>query len=1004
MDASGNNQKADSNHKSSDQKTKGQTVPDTANNAKLRTKFPVVGIGASAGGLDALEKFFSAFPSDTNVGMAFVVVQHLAPDHKSMLSEIIERYTSMQVSQVKDGMAADPNHVYIIPPNRDMVITKGILHLMEPAQPRGYRSPIDIFFRSLASDQKEMAIGIVLSGTGSDGEQGVRAIKGEGGLIMVQDPETSEYTGMPMSALNTGLVDYSVEASEMPEYLKDYVENLFKKEDQPAIDEDSMEKIFDELLTQTGHDFSLYKRTTINRRIKRRMAVHQLKTLNGYANYLGQNHDEAEALFRDLLISVTNFFRNSKTFDQVQDIVIPKLFKNRSLDDTLRVWVIGCSTGEEAYSIAILLQEYMENLEQKFKVQIFATDIDKHNIEQARRGVYPASISTDITSERLKKFFTYNSENDIYRVNKDIRDTIVFSEQDVIRDPPFSKIDLLSCRNLLIYMDKEIQKHLIHLFHYSLKTGGYLLLGSSESIKEYSNLFDTIDHRTKIYKSKMVSAEYGSMIGKYLPPNVRRDIDEKPPKKAAKDSKMHMRELTERKLLQQHTPAGALVDEYGDILYLHGNVKLYLEVTSGEPGYNILQMARQGLKNPLIAALRKANIDKREITRPDVRVQSDGEFRTVDLVVSPLEESLDRKLFLVTFYLHKHVHEGEGTSPDKAQQRLSEEDKESIEVLKEELRTKEEYLEASNQELEVKNEELKSSNEEMQSINEELQSTNEELETSREELHSLNEELETVNAELQAKVSELSQANDDINNILDNTGMGIVFVDNDLRIQRFTPAATKLINLIPSDVGRPLKHTVSNFPNYQNLLKEVRNVVENEKSDDFEVRTDDDEWFMVNLRPYRTTEGDAEGAVITFTDITGLTKLRKRRTQLMERMALIMRESKDAIILQDIEGNIDYWNPMAEKMYGWSEEEALQMNIMDMIPDNSDGEFLSVLRKLSKAAVLESSKLKKLTKDGNVLEILVTATPLVNEKGKIHSVVTTEREIKDWDLRINEQD
>ncbi|KXS41912.1 MAG: hypothetical protein AWU59_1884, partial [Methanolobus sp. T82-4] len=873
-------------------------------------------------------------------------------------------------------------------------------------QPRGFRSPIDIFFRSLAADQKEMAISIVLSGTGSDGEQGVRAIKGEGGLVMVQNPESSEYTGMPMSALKTGLVDYSIEPSEMPEYLRDYVDNLFKKvEDLPAIDEDSMERIFDELLKQTGHDFSLYKRTTINRRIKRRMAVHQLKTLDGYATYLEQNHDEAEALFRDLLISVTNFFRNPKTFDQVQNKIIPKLFRHRSPDDTIRVWVIGCSTGEEAYSLGILLQEHIQELKKNFKVQIFATDIDKYNIEEARRGVYPASISTDISSERLKRFFTYNAENDTYRINKNIRDMIIFSEQDVIRDPPFSKIDLLSCRNLLIYMDKEIQKHLIHLFHYSLKSGGYLLLGSSESIKDYSNLFDTIDRHSKIYKSRTISTEYGTIIGKYLPPNVKKDIDRKKPEKAVKENKMHMRELTERKLLQQHTPAGALVDEYGDILYLHGSVNLYLEVTPGEPGYNILQMSREGLKNPLIAALRKANVHKTEITRPDIRVKANGGFRTIDLMVSPVEDSFDRKLFLVTFYLHRHAHEGEVTPRSKFQspESTADEDNESIEVLKEELRTKEEYLEASNQELEVKNEELKSSNEEMQSINEELQSTNEELETSREELHSLNEELETVNAELQAKVSELSQANDDINNILDNTGMGIVFVDNDLRIQRFTPAVTKLINLIPSDVGRPLKHTVSNFSNYDDLLLDVEKVLNSETAEDFEIKTDDDEWFIVNIRPYLTIEGNTEGAVITFTDITALKKLKERQTEIVELMQQVMRESGDALVVQDMEGNILSWNPMAQNMYGWSEEEALRMNVMDMIPENSDGEFLSILKKLSKDDILESYKLKKLRKDERSLDVLLTATPLINEKGKVHSVITVEREIKKRDSRHKQE-
>ena len=446
-----------------------------------------------------------------------------------------------------------------------------------------------------------------------------------------------------------------------------------------------------------------------------------------------------------------------------------------------------------------------------------------------------------------------------------------------------------------------------------------------------------------------------------------------------------MRELTERKLLQRHTPAGALVDEHGGILYLHGNVNPYIEVISGEPDYNILEMAREGLKNPLISALRKANTGKKEILRSAARVKIDGDFKTIDLIISPVEDAVDRNLFLVTFYLQKDILK-EKTSPVEESQRSFEDEKESIEVLKEELLTKEEYLEASTQELELKNEELESSNEEMQS-------TNEELETSREELHSLNEELETLNAELQAKVSELSKVNDDINNILDNTGMGIVFVDAEMRIQRFTPTVTKVINLIPSDVGRPLKHTVSNFSNYTTLLKDIGTVLDSETSKDIEINTDTGESFIVNVRPYRTTEGNAKGAIVTFTDAAKLKTLRGGQKQIMEQMDLIMRESGDAIIQQDMEGNILLWNQKAQSMYGWSEEEALKMNIMDMIPSSSPGQILSILKKISTKKGLVSHKFKKLTRDGRTLDVSMAATPLFDEKGKVHSILTVERKV-----------
>jgi two-component system CheB/CheR fusion protein len=960
-------------------------------------RFPIVGVGASAGGLGAFEDFFSAMPKDSDMGMAFVLVQHLSPDHKSMLSEIIKRYTRMEVYDVKDGMPAEINCVYIIPPNRDMVIMDGVLHLLEPAEPRGYRMPIDSFFRSLATDQEERAIGIVLSGTGSDGTQGLRVIKGEGGMVMAQSPEHSEYTGMPVSAIETGLVDYVLPPQEMPSQLIKYISDIKGSINSSLSNESSMEKIFHQLISYTGHDFSQYKRKTVDRRISRRMAVHHIKRIEGYANYLKQKPEEVEALFRDLLISVTNFFRNPNTFVVLKEQVIPHIFENKSPEEVIRIWVVGCSTGEEAYSVGILLKEYMENLKQSFKIQIFATDIDERNIKFARRGMYPASISADVSQERLKRFFTYNSKDDTYRINKDIRDIIIFSEQDVIKDPPFSKIDMITCRNLLIYMNKDIQKHLIHMFHYSLNTGGYLLLGSSESIREYSNLFETVDRHSKIYVSKFISSEYRSWVGKFLSPDMRGDVHKSSAHKPPVDAKIKLRELTERKLLQQYAPSGALVDEHGDILYLHGRTSMYLEMPVGEPGYNIMEMAREGLQSALVTSLRKAVVRKETVFRPDLNVKTNGEYTTIDLIVRPVEEAAEQKLFLITFDAHPgETKDQKEISASKNESKniidISDESEESIQALKEELRTKEEYLRASNEELEIANEELKSSNEEMQSMNEELQSTNEELETSREELHSLNEELSTVNTELQTKVAELSQANDDINNILDGTGMGIVFVDTDLHIQRFTPAATKMINLIPTDVGRPIEHTVSNLSGYNNLVSDIGNVLDTLEPMDTEVRTNDNEWFILNIKPYRTVEDIVKGAVITFIDITKLKILRDKQIEIISRLASVIYDSGDAIILTDMQGKILAWNPMAEKMYGWSKAEALTMNINDIIPDDDQKEALSMLQKLCHADILESSKVQRVTKDGKILDVLLTATPLLDKEGKVYSVVTIERE------------
>ncbi|MGO8746263.1 MAG: chemotaxis protein CheB [Thermoguttaceae bacterium] len=797
--------------------------------ARPKAAFPVVGIGASAGGLAAFEAFFSGMPAETDPGMAFVLVQHLAPDHKSILSDLVKRYTRMQVFEVEDGMAVSPNCAYIIPPNRDMAFLDGTLQLLDPAAPRGHRLPIDFFFRSLAQDQHERAICIVLSGTGSDGTLGVRAIKGEGGMVMAQNPESTEYDGMPRSAIATGLVDYVLPPAEMPPQLIAYVAHAFGRTPRPvplpapkAVD--AMKKVFILLRAQTGHDFSQYKQSTINRRVERRMAVHQIERLNEYVRHLQQTPAEVEALFRDLLIGVTNFFRDPEAFAALKEQVIPRLFADKDAGAAIRVWVPGCSTGEEAYSIALLLQEQMELLKQSCKAQVFATDIDRQAIEQARTGLYPASIAADISPERLSRFFVQEPDGTAYRVHKSLRDMLVFSEQDVIKDPPFSKLDLISCRNLLIYMGGDLQKKLMPLFHYALNPGGTLFLGTSETVGEFADLFATLNSKSKLYQRK----ENGSgaqrpAMGKYLPPLTEGGATSRPSAKAPGESTFRLRELTERALLQQYAPVGALINQRGEILYLHGRTGLYLEPAPGEPGMNILKMAREGLRQELTTTLQKAMASRDPVRHPGLRVKTNGDFTLVDLTIRPVtagpDAATEPTLFLVIFE----------ESPPTAQQRpekavavdsvqgvdgIAIDVDARIAALKQELRAKEEYLQTTNEELETSNEELKSSNEEMQSVNEELQSTNEELETSKEELQSLNEEMATVNAELQQKVADLSRANNDMNNLLAGTGIGTVFVDYQLHIQRFTPAVTQVINLILTDVGRPVGHIVSNLVGY----------------------------------------------------------------------------------------------------------------------------------------------------------------------------------------------
>ena len=834
--------------------------------------FPIVGIGASAGGLAAFEAFFSALQTVTEPGMAFVLVQHLAPDHKSILTDLIQRHTRMHVAEVEDGMEVQPNCAYIIPPGRDMAFQNGVLRLLEPSAPRGQRLPIDFFFRSLAQDQHERAICIVLSGTGTDGTLGLRAIKGEGGMVMVQTPDSTEYDGMPRSAIATGLVDYELPPAEMPAQLMAYSGYAFGKPTQLSLaplpaGEDTRQAIFMMLREATRHDFSQYKLSTMNRRIERRMAVHQIKTLDRYVNYLQHSSAEVEALFRDLLIGVTNFFRDPETFKLLKKQIIPKLFADKPKGSAVRVWSIGCSTGEEAYSLAILLQEHLDALKQDYTVQVFATDIDSKAISTARAGIYPASIAADVTPQRLARFFSAEQDATTYRINKSIRDTVIFSEQDVIRDPPFSKLDLVSCRNLLIYMSTGLQKKIIPLLHYALKPDGFLFLGTSETVGDFGDMFDVFNRKSKLYRRRhdIHNIQRASLGRRLASLTVGDRIAPQAVGRRAGPGKLTLRALTERAILQLAAPTGALVNSQGDILYLHGRAGMYLEPTPGEVSVNnILKMAREGLQEELTSALRMTVTSGEIFRRSGLRVNTNGALTTVNLTITPVvtgpAATNEAPLYLI---LLEEVAQASSNKTEDSPGFDSSDLETSAYVasLRQELRAKEEYLQTVN-------EELKSSNEEMQSINEELQSTNEELETSKEELQSVNEELATVNGELQINVTDLTRTNNDMNNMVAGTGIGTVFVDLELRILRFTPDVTRIINLIPGDVGRPVGHIVSNLVGYENLVADVKKVLQNLVPKDVDVQTTEEKWYTMRLQPYHTIDNVIEGAVITFVDIT----------------------------------------------------------------------------------------------------------------------------------------
>jgi two-component system CheB/CheR fusion protein len=731
------------------------------------------------------------------------------------------------------------------------------------------------------------------------------------------------------------------------------------------------------------------------------MAVHQIEGIESYLKYLQQTPTEVEALFCDLLIGVTNFFRDPEAFKILETEIIPKLFADKQSGGVARVWSTGCSTGEEAYSIAILLQEHLETLKQNFTVQVFATDIDSRAIATARAGLYPVSIAADITSERLSRFFTATPDGSSYRINKGLRDMLIFSEQNLIKDPPFSRLDLISCRNLMIYFDSDLQKKIIPLFNYALNPGGFLLLGTSEGIGEFGEMFAVLDRKVKLFQRKEdFTGVRREVLGRFIPSMTTAETADakrsRPSDKTAGQAKMTLREMTEQALLQQVAPAAALVNAQGDLLYLHGRTGMYLEPSPGETGVsNILKMAREGLRPDLSMALHKADSHKENVKCNGLNVKTNGHFTRVNVTVRPViaKEPTEAPLYLI-------ILEEAPATEIAAQSAYTDKDFASlaearIDALKDELRAKDEYLQSTHELLESSNEELKSSNEEMQSVNEELQSTNEELETSKEELQSVNEELATVNAELQIKVTDLSRANNDMNNLLAGTGIGTVFVDHQLHILRFTPAVSTIINLIPSDVGRPVAHIASNLIGYDRLVADTQEVLNTLALKEIDVQTMEGKWYTMRIQPYRTLENVIEGAVISFVNVTEVVQTRDALQKANEllRLAVVVRDAHDAIAVQDLHGRILAWNPSAVRIYGWSESEALRMNAQDRIPEEQRKEALSKVNQLKDAEILEPYRTKRLAKDGSVLDVWMTATALLNEAGQIYAIATTERVI-----------
>ena len=829
----------------------------------------IVGIGASAGGLEAFQELLQALPEDT--GMGFVLVQHLAPKHESILSELLSKATKMAVIEVREGMAVQPNHVYVIPPNADMSVVDGVLHLSPLAADRSRRMPIDMFLRSLAEDQQGRAIGVILSGTASDGTLGLQAIKALGGVTFAQDDASAKYSAMPRSAIAAGIVDYVLPPDSIARELKRIAKHIhIFADDQSDAGElgassEALNKIFAMLRNTSRVDFSYYKHGTIKRRIVRRMFLRKIDSLEEYLRFLRKNHDEVEALFNDVLINVTVFFRDPDAFEVLRKQAFPLMLNGKGPNAPIRIWVPGCSTGEEAYSLAIALLEYLGEKASDFQIQIFATDVSENIIQKARAGVYPESIAMDITSERLRRFFQKVDSG--YQISKSIRDMCVFAKQDIAKDPPFSKLDMISCRNVMIYMGQLLQRRIIPLFHYALNPDGVLFLGSSETVGGFGDLFTSIDKKYKIYNKKPNAS---TVAFNFVP---QFDMDEEPrSQNEAAPQRVDLQRVADQILLNRYAPASVMVNGKLDIVQFIGQTGRFLDPAPGDASLNLLKMVKSGLQLELRLGFEKVK-QTGTFRKEGLLIEHNGGLKNVDFEIIRVKNTPGKELYhLVVFEEVSRTHGSppETTGMEKpvkkaGKTKLTKTELESAR-LKEELEATRDYLQSIIEEQRTTNEELRSANEENQSSNEELQSINEELETAKEELQSTNEELQTVNEELQNRNDELSQLNNDLNNLLSSVNIPIIMLGNDLRIRRFTPMAEKIMNLIATDVGRPITDIKPNLK-IQDLRQSIARVIDTLEIHENDVEDNGGRWYSMRIRPYRTLDNKIDGVVLVFLDI-----------------------------------------------------------------------------------------------------------------------------------------
>ncbi|RWD90559.1 CheR family methyltransferase [Mesorhizobium sp.] len=953
--------------------------------------FPTIGIGASAGGIGALQTFFPEVPVDS--GFAYVVIQHLDAEHESVLASIIQRSTAIETQTAAEGLEIEPNHIYVTPPGVSVTIENQRFHVVRMTTTRARRTPIDDFFTSLAQDQAENAAGIILSGTGSDGTIGLRAIKERDGLTLAQ--ESAEYDGMMRSAVQSGLVDMVLPAEEMAAKLVGYFSHANRTESERDRRKrevaEQLSRIAALLRTRTGHDFSGYKDNTILRRIQRRMQVLQIDDPTTFYERLREEPQQVDLLFQDLLIGVTSFFRDTQAFESLERFVIPKLFEDRKPDETIRVWVPGCATGEEAYSIAMLLKESAPRGAASPNLQIFATDIDERALEVARAGRYPATIATDVTPKRLKEFFS--REDGTYRVSAELREVCLFSAHNLLGDPPFSKLDLIACRNLLIYMGPELQEKIVPIFHYALRNNGYLFLGSSENVTRHARLFSTIDKASRIFQKR------GGVAMQRLPEfPLAAAARQAPPLARRGATAATLPEVAERVLVERYAPAYVVINADGEVMHSSGGTGKYLELAAGAPDHNVFSMARRGLRMDLRAALHKAVSTGHVAVQNKISIGTNGGRQTISLAVQPLPaDGSSEPLYMLVF------RDVGGITPETEDEPVhTTDDVESANVsqLEKELRETRERLQITTEELESSNEELKSSNEELSSINEELQSSNEELETSKEELQSINEELQTVNAELNIRVDELSRANNDMANLLESTQIATVFLDRDLCINSFTPTARDLFRLVESDVGRPLAHVRPRFA-ADGLQADMEQVLHRLGMIERQIEgADSGKRYIMRVLPYRTVDNVIAGVVVTFVDVTQIARAEEKisvlthdlRNRVESLETLLDLVPVGIFIAEDGNGEEIRANRHAVELSGRRATDGKLSSMPAVLPlmlngtpvDAADQPLLKAMR-TGKAIPGYEARIMRSKGDG--IDVMMSANPLFDEFGKVRGAI-----------------